>query len=141
MAMMGSDKQNFTLNNSKYFKVMSLILVIVAVAAFTFSTEFVTSFSQNLVKTTGAVYLCLVILYAFIVLYRFMAKRKLILTLKEVLLTIVFLFIVYDLALLVDKILVLMNRDLEAMPSNIITYITLFCFIVFQKYIFRKEVK
>lgn len=139
--MMGSDKQNFTLNNSKYFKVMSLILVIVAVAAFTFSTEFVTSFSQNLVKTTGAVYLCLVILYAFIVLYRFMAKRKLILTLKEVLLTIVFLFIVYDLALLVDKILVLMNRDLEAMPSNIITYITLFCFIVFQKYIFRKEVK
>jgi len=133
--------RNFTSNNSKYFKVMALITVIVAVIAFALSTEFATSFSQNFVKTTGAVYLCLVIIYAFIVLYRFMTKRKLILTLKEVLLTVVFLFIVYDVALLVDKILVYMDRDLDAMPSNIITYITVFCFIVFQKYIFRNEVK
>ena len=71
----------------------------------------------------------------------FMAKRKLILTLKEVLLTIFFLFVVYDVALLVDKVLVYVDRDLDAMPSNIITYITVFCFIVFQKYIFRNEVK
>ena len=133
--------QNFTSNNSKYFKVMALITVIVAVIAFTLSTEFSTSFSQNFVKTTGAVYLCLVIIYASIVLYRFMAKRKLILTLKEVLLTIFFLFVVYDVALLVDKVLVYVGRDLDAMPSNIITYITVFCFIVFQKYIFRNEVK
>ena len=133
--------QNFTSNNSKYFKVMALITVIVAVIAFTLSTEFSTSFSQNFVKTTGAVYLCLVIVYAFVVLYRFMAKRKLILTLKEVLLTIFFLFVVYDVALLVDKVLVYVDRDLDAMPSNIITYITVFRFIVFQKYIFRNEVK
>ena len=133
--------RNFTSNNSKYFKVMTLFTVIVAVIAFTLSTEFSTSFSQNFVKTTGAVYLCLVIIYAFIVLYRFMAKRKLILTLKEVLLTIFFLFVVYDVALLVDKILVYVDRDLDAVPSNIITYITGFWGIVFQKYIFRNEVK
>ena len=133
--------RNFTSNNSKYFKVMTLFTVIVAVIAFTLSTEFATSFSQNFVKTTGAVYLCLVIIYAFIVLYRFMAKRKMILTLKEVLLTIFFLFVVYDVALLVDKILVYVDRDLDAVPSNIITYITVFCFIVFQKYIFRNDEK
>lgn len=120
---------------------MGLVALVLAGVAITLSTEFVTSFSQNFVKTTGAVYLCLVIVYAFIILYRFMAKRKLVLTFKEILLTIVFLFFVYDLALLVDKILVLMNRDLEAMPSNIITYLTIFCFIAFQKYIFRNEVK
>lgn len=133
--------KNFTSNNSKYFKVMGLIALILVIVAVTLSSEFVTSFSQNFVKTTGAVYLCLVIVYAFIVLYRFMAKRKLILTFKEVLLTIVFLFFVYDFALLADKLLVLMDRDLDAMPSNTITYITVFCFIVFQKYIFRNEVK
>lgn len=120
---------------------MGLIALILVIVAVTLSSEFVTSFSQNFVKTTGAVYLCLVIVYAFIVLYRFMAKRKLILTFKEVLLTIVFLFFVYDFALLADKLLVLMDRDLDAMPSNTITYITVFCFIVFQKYIFRNEVK
>lgn len=133
--------QKLISDNVMYFKIMVVVALILSGLAFGFSTEFVTSFSQNFVKTTGAVYLCLLIVYAFIVLYRFMAKKKLILTLKEVLLTIIFLFFIYDLALIVDKLLVLMDRDLDAMPSNIITYITVFFFLVFQKYIFRNEVK
>lgn len=127
--------------NSVFFKTIGAIGCVVIALALLFSTELVTSFSHNLIKTTGAVYLCLSILYAFMVLYRFLAKRKMFLTLKEILVTIVFLFGLYDVALLADKLLVLTGRDLEAMPSNIITYSVIFCFIVFQKYIFRNEVK
>lgn len=127
--------------NSVFFKTIGVIACVVIALALLFSTELVTSFSHNLIKTTGAVYLCLSILYAFIVLYRFLAKRKMFLTFKEILVTIIFLFGLYDVALLADKLLVYTGRDLEAMPSNIITYIIILCFIVFQKYIFRHEVK
>lgn len=142
--MMVLDKmedKKMTQNNSKFFKTVGILAFLVITSAFIFSKEFVSSFSHNLIKTTGAVYLCLIILYAFIVLYRFLAKRKRLLTFKEILITLVFLFGLYDLALLADKILVLTDRDLDAMPSNIITYILILLFLLFQKYIFRHEVK
>lgn len=119
---------------------MIIMMIVLSLLGYFFSTEFVTSFSQNLVKTTGAVYLCFFIIYTFIVLYRFMEKKKLKLTLKEVLLTLLFLVGIYDLALLIDRILVLTDRDLDAFSSNTITYILIFSFIVFQKFIFRKEI-
>lgn len=130
-----------TIKDLKFFKTVGSIAVMVVIFAFTLSTELVSSFSHNLIKTTGAVYLCLIIIYAFMVLYRFLAKRKMLLTLKEIMLTVVFLIGLYDIALLADKLLVLTDRDLEAIPSNIITYIVIICFIVFQKYILRHEVK
>lgn len=129
------------ISSKTFFKFLGVIAFCVILIALVFSTEFVTSFSQNLVKTTGAVYLCLVLIYSFILLYRFMNKTKLILTLKEVLLTIVFLFSIYDVALLVDKILVITDRDLDAMPSNIITYSIVFLFIIFQKILLRRDFK
>lgn len=130
-----------TIKDLKFFKTVGIIAIIVVILAFTLSAELVSSFSHNLIKTTGAVYLCLIIIYAFMVLYRFLAKRKMLLTLKEIMLTVVFLIGLYDIALLADKLLVLTDRDLDAIPSNIITYIVIFCFVVFQKYILRHEVK
>lgn len=129
------------INSKAYFGFWGGVACFVILIALLFSTEFVTSFSQNLVKTTGAVYLCLVLIYSFILLYRFMKKTKLILTLKEILLTIVFLFSVYDVALFADKILVITDRDLDAMPSNIITYSVVFLFIIFQKVLLRGDFK
>jgi hypothetical protein len=128
------------LNSKSYFSILGVTAIVVILIAISFSTEFITSFSQNLVKTTGAVYLCLVFIYLFILLYRFMNKTKLILTLKEVLLTIVFLFTVYDVALFIDRLLVITNRDLDAIPSNIITYSIVLIFIVFQKFLLRHDV-
>ena len=99
------------INSKAYFGFWGGVACFVILIALLFSTEFVTSFSQNLVKTTGAVYLCLVLIYSFILLYRFMKKTKLILTLKEILLTIVFLFSVYDVALFADKILQVLAKS------------------------------
>lgn len=139
MAMDSS--KGLIMQHTVYFKVFGAIACLLIGGALVFSTEFATSFSQNFVKTTGAVYLCLSLLYSFILLYRFMNKTKLILTLKEILLTVVFLFMVYDLALIIDKVLIITSRDLDAMPSNIVTYFVIFSFIVFQKLFLKNDVK
>lgn len=129
------------LSNSKYFKIISVILIVNIITAFTFSTELITSFSQNLVKTTAAVYLCLAVFYSFILLHRFANKTKLILTAKEFLLTFTFLFIIYNCALAIDKLLVVLNRDLEAIPSNIFCYSVIVLFLIFQKILLGQRSK
>lgn len=130
---------NFGMSNAKFFKVLSGIAIILITFAISCTTEFKTSFAQNLVKTTGAVYVCLGIIYTFILLYRFSRKKNLILTLKEVLLTVVFITGVYNLALLTDNVLTVTNRDLEAMPSNVITYSIIVIFLIFQKNAFTEN--
>lgn len=124
---------NFGMSNAKYFKVLSSLAIILITIAISCTTEFKTSFAQNLVKTTGAVYICLGMIYTFILLYRFSLKKNLILTLKEVLLSVVFITGIYNLALLTDIVLVLTSRDLDAMPSNVITYSIIVLFLILQK--------
>lgn len=130
---------NLGLNDTKFFKYLGLMALVLITIAVLCSSEFRTSFASNLVKTTGAVYVCLAFIYTFILLYRFSIKKNLILTLKEVLLTIVFIFSIYDIALLFDKFLMMTNRDLDAKPSNLITYAILLIFLVFQKLTFTEN--
>lgn len=126
-------------STKKFFVKSSILFVIGAVVAALIPTELHTSLTQNVFKTTVITYFGFSFIYAFILLYRCLAKKKLIRSAKEVVLTSLFFIWLFNLALLVDYCLLATNRDLEAVASNIIAYSIIAVFIIFQVYFLRKD--
>ena len=90
------------INNGKFFKVIGIMFVIGWIVAIALPTGVHTSLTQNIVKTTLVVYVGFSIFYSFICLYRVLAKKKIIRTLKEILLTLVFMLWLYNCLVLID---------------------------------------
>ena len=126
-------------STKKFFVKSSILFVIGAVVAALIPTELHTSLTQNVFKTTVITYFGFSFIYAFILLYRCLTKKKLIRSAKEVVLTSLFFIWLFNLALLVDYCLLATNRDLEAVASNIIAYSIIAVFIIFQVYFLRKD--
>lgn len=129
------------INNGKFFKITGMMFIVGWIVAIALPTGVHTSLTQNIVKTTLVVYIGFSIFYSFICLYRVLAKKKIIRTLKEILLTLVFMLWLYNILVLIDMPLMAMNRDLEAVPSNIIAFSLIAVFLIFQAILFRKDQK
>ncbi|NNH78817.1 hypothetical protein HLH17_14425 [Acinetobacter sp. ANC 5380] len=125
--------------NRKFFLITGGMMAVGVILATIMPTGLHTSLSQNLIKTTAVSYICFSILYSFMCLYRFLAKKKLVRTLKEIVLTLLFLLWLYDFSVLIDWALIATDRDLDAVPSNIIAYSLIALFVVFQTIILRKD--
>lgn len=129
-------------NKNKFYIVAAVLIFIQALVLYMIMKTPVTGFSQNIIKTFIFTFLTISPFYSLLVLFRVVKKSERLLTLKQILVFVLFSLGFFIFTFVSDLALVSLDADIEKIPSNVVCFLIIIIYFICQHvFLVRKHRK
>lgn len=130
--------ESIQLNKSKvfgkntFFTVSAILMLVQVIILYMVLKTPITEFSQNIIKTFIFSFITISPFYAFLALFRVIKKKDRLMTIKQLVVFVLFAlgFFIFNFA--ADSALVALGLDVDKIPSNIFCFLVMLLYLVLQ---------